>query len=1048
MSANKIKLNIESLQNKIKTFPERIFFETLSIRSAVFLVIFVFANLQPFVVKGENLFKNGSLEEKPISQDWMISIGSKAKQCKAGLSSNAFEGNYSLKLTLDGPKADTDVWAGQKIEVIPGSDLSFKVYAKGTPGRSCYVQFQPVVEGHSLDTTYKSRYIPLSPLTENWSPLSATYAVSPEVRHVNVFIHMFRCDYTEAYFDKWELTVTANTLVNQRIMLRVNPLLGGCIDSFIDRDDNFDYTNVRRPDNCGGLLVDILPADDYPGLLANSVYNSKVIVPKKKIEVSRTIYAGDLHGLKVSKIYTLPSEDKPTVKIMVDFKNESTNTLSFVYRIQNVINSEDGVFSYPSRDWLTAFNKSPESIRTINSLIVDDLRAGWGAKKYKTHKVLLFEFDNQAVNKVYNYFLTKTFDTLEWYYRKVSLKPDEHWRTECSITLTLPEGELYTGGIEYKTPPVYIEGIKLPPLNKEKKPLPAVMQGYFPYGAALGRIMLPESTGTRDGRRLEYLYAYQRQIRELADNYFNNFFCGHMCWKSVNIIEPVGDAARLYNMTMTPQIGIVFKDNVEVETYRTNMLARLKSSYNTESLRQSINKYKDVILCYYTGDEPGVKNINCMLLGHETLRRELDPKGAFFPYICLAANFYEVARYLPVFLADFYPIYGSETLLRNPWAVTDAIIKAQRELPHIPIWLMAQGFGTFNNIYRMPTDPEMRLMLYSAVAAGAKGIIIYGLNASSTWLIKGGGEEIPILTAEGARRPQWQVLRDCGREITAIGPRLFYTSPEYNYSEVKISCANISKKSLKTKVYEGPALTINSLKHNNSKIRYLVVINQDDSATQKGLLSFSGATHKLSCYDLTRMKLVNTKENLNISLLSGDARFFILGSQIDIDPEIEDIFTNRYKREKVRYMIASERARKNGIETDPAPIGSGKSAYKAVIAAQHKLQETLDNTQFGKMLEQREMARERLSEIDFILKKNLDLVVPPSIRAATPNYGRYPKPADPKLCLLLKRIKQDFFDYWKYDRIIEDGKYNDNQKEIQELLERISVDADETRRHF
>lgn len=430
---------------KLKYFSGRNF---LSVRSGLFSVILFFALLQTSVVQCENLLKNSSFEEKTDSQDsvqlpkdWGVSIGSKAKQCKAELSTDTYDGKNSLKFIIDGQKKDVDVWAGQKIKVIPGSELNFTVNAKDTQGRRCFLQFMPLGDdGKALESTY----IPFT-LTNKWSPLSAKYIVPQNIHNINVFIHMAGCESTEAYFDKCELTLTEDTtLSNQRVILRVNPLLGGSIDSFIDKENSFNYTNLRSPGNAGGMFIDIIPGDIHPGVVSESLYKSEVIVPFKKIKVSHSIKFGELSGLKVSKTYDLFSEDKPSIKISIDLKNEGEKPLSFTYRIQNIINSEDGTFSYPSRDWLTVFNRTPDSIKTINSIIVDDLRTGWSAKKYKKDKTLLFEFDNQAVYKAYNY-LAKNLDTMEWYYRKISLKPGEHWQTECSITLVPVEGEFYTG---------------------------------------------------------------------------------------------------------------------------------------------------------------------------------------------------------------------------------------------------------------------------------------------------------------------------------------------------------------------------------------------------------------------------------------------------------------------------------------------------------------------------------------------------------------------------------------------------------------------------
>ena len=1006
------------------------------------LILFITMMLTANFVIGGNLLKNGGFEIKSAKpaknlfcESWPVTLSSKTKNCRGELSTDAYKGRYSLKLISEGDKKTNDLWTGQKIKVTPETKLSFKLYAKGGKRGRFYIQFMPQVGKKYL----KSTYLPYS-LSPKWTEISGSYIVPENVHYVNCLIHIVKQS-GASYFDEFELTLDSSAVLsNKRISLIINPILGGCIDSFIDKKDGFNYTIARQPGKAGGMGLDILPGNQHPGLFANSIYKNEVVVPYKKIRLSHSLVSGKLRGLNICKTYSLPSADKAKAEINIKVKNEGDKTLSFIYRAQNVINPGTGVFSFPSRDWLTVFNRTPESIVTINSLFLDDLRAGWCAKNYKNHKTLLFKFENNAVKKIYNY-LVKKFDTMEWYYNKITLKPNESWQAEYSISLVDSKEKHYTGKSKYKTAPVHIKGIKLAPPKKEQKTLPAVMQGYFPYGASLTSMVIPEAAGSYAGN-LKHLYTYQRQVRELAENYFNNFYFVQLFIGAVNLPDSLGKEARRYNMTMTLNMPTIFRKDVDTKKFSKNISARIKKRFRPEELRKTIKKYKDLILCYYTGDELSPSNINCMALGHDALHKEIDPSGAFFPYLILGEKYYELAKYLPVYLGDHYPIYGKEELLRNPWSVTTKIKDTVKQLPDTPVWFMPQGFASQKSVYAMPTQSEIRLMIYSAVAQGAKGIIFYGLNYSSCWMVRVGSEEIySINGAEGGRLPQWKTIGECGRELTAIGPRLFYTKPEWNYKNAKISCSNIKKISRKTKVYEGPAITVSSLKHKNNKFRYLLLINQDDTNKQTGALSFHGTAKNSSCYDLTQMKYIKTTEKLKITLLPGNAKFLILGSEANIKPEIEQIFTNRYQREKVRYLIASRRAEKNGIKVDSAPNGSGERTYKAIIAAQHKLQKVLEKTEFGKALKQWQNARKLLSKIDSVIRNNIDLIIPSAVREKTPNFRKFTKPTAPVLRELMKRIESDFFNYWKLDRAIENGKYKENKKQIEELIKNISIDA-------
>jgi hypothetical protein len=1018
-------------------------------KQILFRVILFFLILSQFnTARAGNSLKNSGFEKTVSSsnknlfcEDWPVSLGSRAKQCSGELSAEAYKGKYSLKLTLKGSPKDADLWTGQIIKVTPGTKLKFKVYAKGTKGGRFYVQFLPVVGRKYLKPTYIN-----FPFSTDWKLAAGSYTVPENVNELSCLIHMVGKP-AEGYFDEFEVTLdNESVLDNKKLSLKLNPLSGGCIDSFIDKEDGFNYTLKRLPGSPGGLCVDILPGDKYPGLVANSPYKCEVITPLKEIRFSREISSGSQKGLYISKTYSLPSDDSPKAKVVINIENKGDKALSFSYRVQNFISPASGIFSYPSRDWLTIFNRTPESIKTINTLKVDDLRSGWGAKKYNKHKALLFQFENNSVSKVYNY-LVKKFDTLEWYYIKITIKPNESWKTEYLISLKNTNEKHYTGGLNYKAPPVQIKGIKLAAPKKEQKQLPSIMQGYFPFGGALSNVVLPEDAGTRD-IKLKRLYACQRQVRELADNYFNNFYFAHLFAGSVNLVDPLGEEARHYNMTMTLNMPTIFRSDVETDKFSKNISARIKSRFRPEILKKTIAKYKDSILCYFTGDELFPSNINCMVLGHEALNREIDPEGAFIPYLILGEKYYELAKYLPVYIGDHYPVYQSETLTRNPWSVGEKIKDAVKALPDTRVWYMFQGFGSVKDIYALPTPAETRLMIYLSVASGAKGILTHGLNGAASWLVKSGGEKMPMLTAEGAIYPAWEALGECGKELTAIGPRLFYTTPEWNFNQVKISCQKINKTSRNTTVYAGPAITVSSLKNAESNIRYLLVINQDDINNQNAVLSFDNSLLKQSCYDLSAMQYVKTSENLNFNLKPGDAKFFILGAGNKIKPEIEQVFNNRYIREKARYVIASERAGKNGIKTAPVPQGIGESAYKAVIAVQNELQEKIDKSEFGKILKRWKEARELISKTDFVLKKNLDSIVPKATRDKTPHFREYAKPSDPVLSNLISRIKSDIFNYWKLNRAIENGKFQENKTEINELIKTISADTQEIISYF
>ena len=1017
-------------------------------------VLCLLAAVLPSIAFGQNnnLLKNSDFEETSASTQkpckaWSFCIGRRATGCKTALSDDAYNGKKSLKIVLKKSKYP-DAYAIQKIKVQANMELRYKLYAKGTPGKKFYVQF---IAG-------KANTLLKHTLTAKWKIVAGKYKVPQNINEIFVAIHMSRRlgpAPAEGYFDQFQLQAADNILYNKRIQLSVNSFCGAGITSFIDKQDGFNYTLSR------GMALDIVPGTTPPpGVLANKIYTEKIIVPNKKIQLSRTVKLKRFAGLQVRKTYSIADETSPRVKVNVELENNSKKKLTFAYRVQNIINPADAVISYPFRDWLCGFKRNVKTTQEVNSLRENDLRAGWGARAYLGHKTLLFKFGISDVNRFYCW-LGKNLDTMEWYYRQITLQPGEKRNIDYSIQLVESTKVPYDGGINYQTKKVqYIRGLKLPEPPVQRPKIPAIMQGYFPFSACLGIVITPESAGSSDsppkqdhkgwfkyvtsGGAQTKQYAYKRQIREFAESYFNNFYYYHLFADSFNLIKFAGNEARRYDMTMTLNIQTVRHADTDVKEYKKIIGARLKHRLSPPLGRNTVKKYKDTILCYYTADEISPRNLDCMLVGDAALKEALgEPEAACFPYNNLKPSIDVMAKYLPVYLGDRYPIKAGGNQVRNPWAIGKEIERAVRALPDTIIWFMPQAFGG-QEYYAMPTAPEMRMMLYASVGSGAKGVVLYSLNSASSWIVKNGGSHQTIVSGEGARiQPQWDAIVECARELTAIGPRLFYTKPDFNYKDVKVETPNFIKDfrtefGKTVRLYDGPAVTIHALKHNEGKFCYLMLINQDDKTSQTATVSFPASA---ACYDLTGMKYIDPAKKFKVTLKPGDARFFISGLVDEIKPEIAQIFTNRYTREKVRYQIKAERAAKNGITVAPVPAGTGESAYKAIIAAQKKLERTVNGSEFGKISKKWVQARKLLSQVSNILVNNKASIVDIEASKKLGPFQRYAEPKDPIIRKVVADINKDFWNYWRLNRAIENGKYKENKEDINKLIEKIKVDV-------
>ena len=1021
-----------------------------------------------------NILKNGSFEEKSdrppkgcrryFLESWTILLNSGADKCDAELSEDAYDGKYSLKLISKEPGAF--VSAQQKIEVSPGQEITASVYVKGTVGAKAYMRFYLL---GSDGKRMKKYFMPGMRTNAKWQPLKEKFKVPDGVTGIIASVQTLANKMpAEVYFDKFEVNINSGTMLENKLLrIQINPLVGGGIDSFVHKETGFDFTMPNLPTSTGGMALDILPGNRNPGLFRLKNYIAEVLQPYRQVRVSRTVHTEEFRGLKVIKTFLLEESDS-FVKVNVELVNSGDRNLEFEYRVHNCIRGDDGVFTWPTADWLQAFRKTPQAVQAMNTIITENMRFGWCAKTYaKPRDVLLFKFPGEQVYRNYSW-VSEKLDTIEWYYRKIKLKPGESWKTEYSIgTLPVAE-ELYTGGIKGHI--VYIEGVKLPE-PQGKRELPKIMQGYFPFGGSAPSSVCPASAGSFSRK---FHHVYSRAMREMAYNYFNFYYSLRMMQAKfqVELIDKdgkavVGELARKYDMMLAPNHLLYQKSDIDVEAFRPILQKRIEGYYTPKTLK-FVRDYHDRILCYFTGDETLAQNITCMLEAHDALKNKIDPDGAYFPYLDHDAH--ANIPYVPVFLGNWYAIRRPGYRGRDPWSIARVIKEAVKKAGDTPpVWFMPQGFGS-NHAYALPTAAEMRLMLYLSVANGAKGIIFHGIqNGAIAWRYNYYYHYSPYGNA-GQRTEAWYAISDCAKQLTAVGPLLYYTRPELMFTGIEVKSAHFKNNK---NFYDGPAITVNSLALNNDAGRFLVVINQDDTTEQAGEITFNSELGKLSLYNLTQMKKSNPAETLKVRLRAGDAEFYFLGPEAVAARVFAEVCGNRYLRERVRYLIDAECASDNGVDIKAADAlaqqaaadylakrnkGAHKKsfwdwrryfwvsipaykrnedAYSQILQAQSKLQEILGTTEFGQTMRKMEEARVQLDEIDFMFLTHLDLVMPPELREKAPRHRTYKNTTDPKMQELVDAIAQDFFDYWKLDREIREGRFEQIQNQVEQLIGRI-----------
>ena len=110
---------------------------------------------------------------------------------------------------------------------------------------------------------------------------------------------------------------------------------------------------------------------------------------------------------------------------------------------------------------------------------------------------------------------------------------------------------------------------------------------------------------------------------------------------------------------------------------------------------------------------------------------------------------------------DYYPLRpvpGSEA---GPWAVGD-IVRRARTLGAKRIWVLPQCFA--GSSWRSATVAEFRIQIFSALAEGATGFIIFSYADRPGWARHGAMAGM-LVDPFGNPSPNWDEFRRLGRVL-------------------------------------------------------------------------------------------------------------------------------------------------------------------------------------------------------------------------------------------------------------------------------------------
>ena len=366
-----------------------------------------------------------------FARGWTVYLNSGAAHCDARLSDDSLEGARSLELI--NLSADRFISAAQTVPLSPGREVSAAVHVKGTPGARCLMRFYFLdVDGERVGP-YKT--MGSSSVSPEWKRRQTRFIVPAGVAAMQVTVENLKSTQpASVFFDGYELSFAAGTLLeNAVVRARVDPLVGGCLGSFVlRRCGDVDLTRPNSVNAPGGLAVDMIPGDEFPGLLRAARYEWEVLEPLRRIRVRAQLRQGALDGLRLTKEFHLP-EAAAGVSVAVTLENTGANELRFVYRVQNVLRTGNGICTWPTTDWLQLHRRELDAGTHLESLRTANMRSGWLARTFEAgpHGVVC-AFDHAQLRDTYAYF-GEQIETAEWYYRPIALGPGATWRTSFGI---------------------------------------------------------------------------------------------------------------------------------------------------------------------------------------------------------------------------------------------------------------------------------------------------------------------------------------------------------------------------------------------------------------------------------------------------------------------------------------------------------------------------------------------------------------------------------------------------------------------------------------
>jgi len=264
---------------------------------------------------------------------------------------------------------------------------------------------------------------------DEWTRLIMPVSTAPETAQLTIYLR--NDGEGPVWIDDVSLTASDDVLENDLLLVHIEPLVGGRLRSMFikrrDRDATF-WEGVRP----GGMAADVVPGDDYPGLLRDAPCNMDVLEKGRRVRLTHGPLAAPLDGLLIEKEFSLRG-DSSAVDVHLRVSNKAGQERSITLRAQQCLPPRQTTVTVPMANRLRVLRHDRSRLKW--GLDMNDLNAGWIAcSDAETNATLLFLFDRDQTTKAQLY-RNQDLQTVEWNYREATIPASGVWQTSYTIAV-------------------------------------------------------------------------------------------------------------------------------------------------------------------------------------------------------------------------------------------------------------------------------------------------------------------------------------------------------------------------------------------------------------------------------------------------------------------------------------------------------------------------------------------------------------------------------------------------------------------------------------